>query len=90
MSAEKTLKSTFLVFVHFGEFEGLTPRLGKLRGIFDTYAAAVTFVEKLELDTSENSDYAVSKRMYDGAIARYSIHEVETDIDSGEVIVISV
>ncbi len=90
MSEQKKIKSTFLVFVHYGEFEGLSPRLGKLRGVSDSYAAAISFVEKLEEDRSENSDYAISKRIYGGAVVRYSIHEVESEVDSGLVTCISV
>ena len=78
------------MFVHYGEFEGLSPRLGKLRGVCDSYAAAISFVEKLEEDRSDNSDYAISKRLYGGAVARYSIHEVESEVDSGLVMCISV
>ncbi len=78
-----------MVFVHFGELEGLSPRLSKLRGIFSTYEAAVEFKKRL-LNTNTTEDSDISHRMYGDAEVSYSIHEIESDIESGSVVCISV
>ncbi len=71
--------STFLVFVLFGEEDVL--KLTRLRGVVESKEAAEALVKKMLASREEDSDYEMSRRLYNSAPIQYTIMHVTLEND---------